>query len=256
MDFRIPDKLGWLGIILTIVLLVLDKAGKLKGAWLYGLLILAGAMTLPIAVGNDWVLDAPARWKLRRGVLMVALVALTYSGMALLISGGTEEGGGPEKIVGHPEFLFSGAYPGVNGKPEQLVVITGCSIDNHTGYKTGLTDWKVILKFQDGHTVEGSAPLASDGDIALPLVDENNRPMSLRAVDYLPTKTMEPIPPGGATYGWYRAVFRGLTRSDVRGRGITVVASFTEIATTKGHLVEWEMDAPGRKVPGLYRVPK
>jgi hypothetical protein len=92
MAFRVSlsDSIGWLGIISAIVLLVLDKAGRLKGGWLYVLLVVAGGMTLSIAIGNNWVMEAPEQWKLWRGAFMVTLVALTYSGLAILISGGPE----------------------------------------------------------------------------------------------------------------------------------------------------------------------
>ncbi|HXM92961.1 MAG TPA: hypothetical protein VOA64_01715 [Candidatus Dormibacteraeota bacterium] len=86
---RVPfsDVIGIGGIVFAIVLLVLDKAGKLKGGWLFGLLCLAGAMTLFIAIGNSWVIDAPnIKWKLWRGGLMAALVVFTYSGLAIWIS--------------------------------------------------------------------------------------------------------------------------------------------------------------------------
>jgi len=53
------DVIGIGGIALGTVFLVLDKAGKLKGGWLLGLLCLAGAMTLFIALGNSWVWMPP-----------------------------------------------------------------------------------------------------------------------------------------------------------------------------------------------------
>jgi hypothetical protein len=84
------DGIGIAGIIFAVVLLVLDKAGKLKGGWLVGLLVLAGLMTLFVAIGNAWVLDAPSKWKLWRVILMFSLVALTYSGIAIWITGGGE----------------------------------------------------------------------------------------------------------------------------------------------------------------------
>jgi hypothetical protein len=90
MAYRVSfaDGIGIVGIILAVVCLVLDKAGKLKGGWLVGLLVLAGAMTLFLAIGNSWVLDAPQKWKLWRGLLMSSLVALTYSGLAIWITVG------------------------------------------------------------------------------------------------------------------------------------------------------------------------
>ena len=79
------DCIGVVGIALTILLVILDKADKLKGGWLYGLLVVAGVMTLFIAVGNGWVMDAPGKWKMWRGASMVCVVALLYSGVALWI---------------------------------------------------------------------------------------------------------------------------------------------------------------------------
>jgi len=35
-----------------------DKARKLEGGWLHGLLLLTGAMTLFMAIGNGWVMEA------------------------------------------------------------------------------------------------------------------------------------------------------------------------------------------------------
>lgn len=89
------DVIGVAGIALAILLVVLDKAGKLKGGWLYGLLFMAGVMTLFIAVGNEWVTDAPAKWRLWRGLFMCCIVGLTYSGLAIWIApsrgGATED---------------------------------------------------------------------------------------------------------------------------------------------------------------------
>ena len=54
------------------------------------MLILAGVMTLFIAIGNGWVLDAPGKWRLWRGLLMVCVVGLTYSGLAIWIAPSNE----------------------------------------------------------------------------------------------------------------------------------------------------------------------
>jgi hypothetical protein len=102
---KIPfsDVVGIGGIALATVLLVLDKAGKLKGERLLGLLCLAGAMTFFIALGNSWVMDSPHRWRLWRGALMLCFVAFTYSGLAIWIAGsegkteGAESGIEPNK---------------------------------------------------------------------------------------------------------------------------------------------------------------
>jgi hypothetical protein len=81
------DKLGFshvlalLGIVITIILVVLDKAGKLKNPMaLLIMLFLASLLTLPVVLGNSWVLMAPSGiLKLGRGILAVCLVGVAYS---------------------------------------------------------------------------------------------------------------------------------------------------------------------------------
>jgi hypothetical protein len=109
---KIPfsDAIGVVGIILTIVLLVLDKAGKLKGGWLFGLLLAAGLMTLFIAVGNSWVLDGPPRWKLWRGALMLCLVSFVYSAAAIWIAGSQTETS-KEVSSSEPQPLDHSSHP-------------------------------------------------------------------------------------------------------------------------------------------------
>src|SRR5580704_4602958 len=106
--FSFSDIVGVAGIVLAVVLIVLDKGGKLKGQWLFILLALAAAMTLCIAVGNTWVMDAPLGWKVWRASLMVCAVALLYSGVALWISPSSRDGKGeiapPQKKT--PSFVF------------------------------------------------------------------------------------------------------------------------------------------------------
>jgi hypothetical protein len=101
------DIIGIAGIVLAVVLMVLDKAGKLKGHWLFILLGLAAFMTLFIALGNSWVVDSPDRWRLWRGGLLFCFVVFAYSGIALWITPvpPTERGEGskadiPTKSVG------------------------------------------------------------------------------------------------------------------------------------------------------------
>ncbi|MGO9864055.1 MAG: hypothetical protein ACLPLR_10635 [Terriglobales bacterium] len=116
MDLRTSfslDGVGIAGIILAIVCLVLDKAGKLKGGLLIGLLCLAGVMTLFLAIGNSFVLDAPTKWKLWRGLLTFSLVAFVYSGLAIWISGGSgpelaepPRGGKPSVPMPKPSLVF------------------------------------------------------------------------------------------------------------------------------------------------------
>lgn len=84
--FTFSDVIGVAGIVLAVVLVVLDKASKLKGRWLFVLLAVAGFMTLFIAIDNSWVMGAPPQWRIWRGALMACSIVLAYGGIALWIS--------------------------------------------------------------------------------------------------------------------------------------------------------------------------
>jgi hypothetical protein len=75
-----------LGIALATVLLVLDKAGKLRGPVLLWLLALAGVMCLPVALGNSWLKETPwGMLKFSKVMLTVSLALVAYSILALWI---------------------------------------------------------------------------------------------------------------------------------------------------------------------------
>jgi hypothetical protein len=75
------------GLVLAIILIVLDKAGKLKGSVLFVLLGLAALMTLPLVLGAPWVAGAaPAALRFARSMLVICLVGVGYSAIAIWIS--------------------------------------------------------------------------------------------------------------------------------------------------------------------------
>lgn len=74
------------GLVLTIVLVVFDKAGKLKGPALLWLLVVSALMTLPLALGNPLVVDITIAWKWWLRGVMVALVGFFYWAIAIWIS--------------------------------------------------------------------------------------------------------------------------------------------------------------------------
>jgi hypothetical protein len=73
------------GIVLTILLVVLDKAEKLKGGILFWLLMLAAALTVPLALGNSVVADTPAPWRLWLRGIALAVVGFSYWALAIWI---------------------------------------------------------------------------------------------------------------------------------------------------------------------------
>lgn len=102
--FRVPfsEALAILGSVLAIVLIVLDKAGKLKGPMLLILLAVAAVLTLPLALSCPWVRDAsPRMLQFSRGMLMVFLVGVVYSIIAVWISGSATP---PQQDVSAPNI--------------------------------------------------------------------------------------------------------------------------------------------------------
>src|SRR5947209_5353054 len=88
MDITFDRFLAVAGIVVGIIVVVLDKAEKLKGPTLLVLLGVAALMTLPFALGNSWVKDPGTGGMLRfsKSVLMLSLVAVCYSIFACWIS--------------------------------------------------------------------------------------------------------------------------------------------------------------------------
>src|ERR1700693_4639214 len=95
------DGLGIVGIVLSIVLVALDKAGKLKGPVPIVLLAIAAAMTLPLAVGNSWVSGAGSTMlRSARGMLMVFGVGMGFSCLLIWISTGNDTAREDDKETG------------------------------------------------------------------------------------------------------------------------------------------------------------
>jgi hypothetical protein len=88
------DALAVVSIAATIVLLVLDKADKVKGPMLLVLLAIAAVLMLPIALGNSWVNSTSGMLKFSRGLLMMFVVGIGYSLLAIWISTGEK----PEEV--------------------------------------------------------------------------------------------------------------------------------------------------------------
>ena len=75
-----------IGTALTIVFLVLDKAGKLKGPMLLILLAVAAFLILAPLLNIDWVTNAQSTARFSRILLMVSVVGVAYSLIAVWVS--------------------------------------------------------------------------------------------------------------------------------------------------------------------------
>lgn len=83
----VSDSLGYVGISLMFVVVVLDKAGKVRGTTSLVFLGIAAAMIIPPALSNSWISNAtPWMAKFARSALAISIVALVYSGFAVWVS--------------------------------------------------------------------------------------------------------------------------------------------------------------------------
>jgi hypothetical protein len=140
LDF--PDICFFAGTALTIVLVVLDKAGKLKGPILLVLLAVSAAMMLPIAIGNGWVLNAgTGMLKFSRVLLIISTVCAGYSVLAIWISTGdallegTAASGSSEN---HQSEITASAV--ISSKPS-LVFVFGAPLGDNDS-----AQWIMMLK--------------------------------------------------------------------------------------------------------------
>jgi hypothetical protein len=78
--------LAILGFILTLLLVVLDKAGKLKGPILLWLLAFAALMTVPLVLGNPAIENVHTEWRWWIRGFALALVVFVYWAIAIWIS--------------------------------------------------------------------------------------------------------------------------------------------------------------------------
>ena len=86
------DGLAIGGGILAIMLIVMDKAGKLKGPMLFVLLAFAACMALPLCFSASWVTRENASIAIfARRMLMVFAVGLIYAALCVWITTGNDD---------------------------------------------------------------------------------------------------------------------------------------------------------------------
>ena len=136
--------LAIVGLIMTIVLVVLDKAGKLKGPVLLWLLFIAALMTLPLAISNPAVGNVPNAWKWWVRGLLLAVVMLGYWAIFIWVSGNPIEQHGDKSLQANPtpSFLFVIGVPlGDNDSATWMMLVKhygptpahNCNIDFYDG---------------------------------------------------------------------------------------------------------------------------
>jgi len=87
--FRVSlsDAIGIGGIVFGLVIVALDKAGRLRGPVVPTLLIVAALLTLSLALGNAWVTNAPSGFvRFTRGALTTSFVGVLFSALAIWVA--------------------------------------------------------------------------------------------------------------------------------------------------------------------------
>jgi hypothetical protein len=107
------DSLALVALAATFVLVVLDKAGKVKGPVVYWLLIIAAGVCTPFIFGNPWVSGAPSlALKISRGLLAFSIWAILYSSLAVWISGENIQEAFLATLESEPAGKSTGTAPG------------------------------------------------------------------------------------------------------------------------------------------------
>jgi hypothetical protein len=242
----LSDGLAVGGIVFTIIFVVLDKAGKLKGPALFFSLAVAAAMTLPLALGNSWVYNAPSGLaKSSRAMLMVCIIGIFYSIILVWISTPTEEKalsgtGSSRSGIEHsqsnhptagekslPELsVVLGAFRLVpTGKLRQdSIVIVTANIVN-TGAPTIVHNLNLLITI-GSNAISGT--VMSDIPQTINFMKDEKIRATLRYEDYLPRKCLLPIMTGGSVSGWYAILVRDLAISKINQAGNKIILHFTD----------------------------
>jgi hypothetical protein len=99
MELTVDRVIGIAGIVAAIVLLVLDKAGKIKGGALFVLLGIAAIITLPFCFSVPWVKASFGMALFARRMLMAFLVGTAYSILCVWISSGNQTSESTEHVA-------------------------------------------------------------------------------------------------------------------------------------------------------------
>jgi hypothetical protein len=148
------------GLVLTLILVVLDKAGKLKGQVLYWLLALAALMTLPLVLGNPFVAEASALWKYWLRACSVSVVVLGFWAIGIWIS--TNPVDNPPKPrppilpniandkTPHKSPQVPPLQPSVKEQPPKIIIETGPVFGNIKERAIALSDEILIDLYRHG----------------------------------------------------------------------------------------------------------
>lgn len=92
MELNLDRVLAISGIILAILLVVLDKAGKMRGPWLLAWLGVCACLSLPLIFSIPWVADAPSGIPIfARRCLVFFVVAGLWAALSVWITTGDPE---------------------------------------------------------------------------------------------------------------------------------------------------------------------
>jgi hypothetical protein len=251
------DVLALLAIPFTIVLLVLDKAGKLKGSTLFVLLALAGALTLPAALNVAWVSDAQGLARVARGLLIVFSVGLIYSAIAVWVVGSDSITESKEKY----ELLGTVYSVGVGTPSNQPQDVSAFIIANvrNVGIPTIVTDWSLEVSPPGRRPVEGRGRFIVPNQ-PVTFMMSNGIPWIMSPDDALYNKGVaKPVPSGDQITGLLIFDFHNTGKIDIYREGVVYDLSFGDVKGNRYHAfktLEAKSDTQPMYFPGMKAVPQ
>jgi hypothetical protein len=132
-----------------------------------------------------------------------------------------------------PEFIGrigSVSTGEMNGEP---FIAVGGLIYNPTGPPSGIIDWKMKIKFPNGKELIGIPPVTSGKDYEIPI--PSGQKVILRANEYWPKSSQNPIMTGGVLEGWIFCIFPELDVSEAYKEHALVVIEVNDAVANKTH---------------------
>ena len=155
-----------------------------------------------------------------------------------------------EQKLKTPEFggELSTVMTGSRGRGKSLVVVAG-AITNPLGPPSGAVGWNMGIQLPDSRIIWGEAPPTGGKDITVH-VEHNGLTVTLPIENYWPTKTLQPIPAGGAADGWFWSTFGNLDLDEAYVKRATVIVEFKDVIANKTHSLTIDLAEKGIHVPG------
>ncbi len=139
---------------------------------------------------------------------------------------------------------FNGQIEGYQliASSKSVTLIMEATIKNPFGPPSALTNWKMTIKFPDGHIINGKILPLTGKDLKISLKKLKGAPPKAAFIyppgKYLPDVSSQPIPAGGLCGGWFWTQFKKDEFDKVYEKGASIELEFWDILSNKKHVLE------------------